>query len=164
MNKVILVGNLTRDPETRYSQSADPVAICRFSLAVNKRIKREGEPDADFINCVALGKTGEFVDKYFRKGKKIAIVGRLSVRPYEDQGGQKRSWTEVVVEEAHFTESKSSSEGGNRGPSPDSDEYYTDIAVSQDRSFSKSSSDEAATGRGGFSAIDESLDDEELPF
>lgn len=163
MNKVILIGNLARDPETRYSQSAEPVAICKFTIAVNKQIKREGENDADFINCVALGKRGEFVDKYFKKGKKIAIVGRLSVRPYEDQSGQKRMWTEVVVEEAHFTESKSSSDG-NRSFSPETDDYYSEIATSQDRSIARSSGEEMSSNHAGFAAIDESLDDEELPF
>ena len=152
MNKVILVGNFTRDPETRYSQSSEPVAICRFTLAVNKRFKRENEPDADFINCVALGKTGEFVDKYFTKGRKIGVVGRLSVRAYEDQG-QKKYWTEVVVEEAHFVDSKPQS-GASAGDRPGSDDYYVGMA----------SSGGAKPAAADFSPIDENIDDEELPF
>ncbi len=110
MNKVILMGRLTRDPELNYSNSAEPLAICRYSLAVNKRFKRDGEPDADFINCVAFGKTGEFAEKYFAKGQMVSVVGRLQVRNYEDQNGQKRTSTDVVVEEQFFAESKKSFE------------------------------------------------------
>ncbi len=110
MNKVILMGRLTRDPELNYSNSAEPLAICRYSLAVNKRFKRDGEPDADFINCVAFGKTGEFAEKYFAKGQMVSVVGRLQVRNYEDQNGQKRTATDVVVEEQFFAESKKSFE------------------------------------------------------
>ena len=163
MNKVILIGNLTRDPEVRYSQSAEPVAICKFSIACNKRFKREGESDADFINCVALGKTGEFVEKYFTKGKKIGIVGRLSVRPYEDQSGQKRTWTEVVADEVEFVDSKTGSGGGGGAP-PESDDYYADMAAHQSKGRSNAQAAAVAAANEGFSAIDESLDDEELPF
>lgn len=114
MNKVILMGRLTRDPEITYSNSAEPLAICRYSLAVNKRFKRDGEPDADFINCVAFGKTGEFAERYFAKGQMVSVVGRLQVRNWEDQNGQKRTTTEVVVEEQFFAESKRSSESNNQ--------------------------------------------------
>ncbi len=110
MNKVMLMGRLTRDPELNYSNSAEPLAICRYSLAVNKRYKRDGEPDADFINCVAFGKPAEFAEKYFQKGQMIAVSGRLQVRNWEDQNGQKRTTTEVVVEEQFFAESKKSFE------------------------------------------------------
>ena len=98
MNKVLLVGRFVRDPETRYSQSAEPLAICRFSIAVNRRYKREGEADADFINCVAFGKTGEFIQKYFVKGMQIGISGRLQIRNWEDSQGQRRTSAEVVTE------------------------------------------------------------------
>ncbi len=114
MNKVMLMGRLTRDPEINYSNSAEPLAICRYSLAVNKRFKRDGEPDADFINCVAFGKTGEFAEKYFAKGQMVSVVGRLQVRNWEDQNGQKRTTTEVVVEEQFFAESRKGSEGGSQ--------------------------------------------------
>ncbi len=114
MNKVMLMGRLTRDPEINYSNSAEPLAICRYSLAVNKRFKRDGEPDADFINCVAFGKTGEFAEKYFTKGQMVSVVGRLQVRNWEDQNGQKRTSTDVVVEEQFFAESRKSSEGGSQ--------------------------------------------------
>lgn len=110
MNKVILMGRLTRDPEVRYSQSETPIAIARYSLAVNRRFKREGEPDADFLNCVAFGKQGEFAEKFLKKGLMICISGRIQVRSYDDQTGQKRWVTEIIVEEQDFAESKSSFE------------------------------------------------------
>ncbi|MDR1688791.1 MAG: single-stranded DNA-binding protein [Clostridiales bacterium] len=164
MNKVVLIGNLTRDPETRYSQSAEPLAICRFSVAVSKRFKREGEPDADFISCVAFGKTGEFVDKYFKKGKKIGIIGRINTHSYEDQTGQRKYVTDVIAEEVEFVERKDASDGG-KPSSYESDDYYTEMAASQERNApGKQPSYNAAAAHEGFSAIDESLDDEELPF
>ena len=109
MNKVILMGRLTRDPEVRYSQGAEPLAVARYSLAVNKRFKRQGEPDADFIPCVAFGKNGEFTERYFRKGQLVSVVGRLQVRNWEDDEGRKRVTTEVVVEEQYFADSKNKS-------------------------------------------------------
>lgn len=159
MNKVILMGRLTRDPELRYSQSAEPFAICRFSLAVQKRFKRENESDADFINCVALGKNGEFIERYFKKGKMILVNGRLSVRSWEDQDGKKRWSTEVIVDESYFTESKSVSEGSSNGSS--SDDYYASIMTSQPKDTNAQNS-----GTGFSNVIDESIDDgdEELPF
>ena len=110
LNKVILMGRLTRDPEIRYSQSAEPMAIARYSLAVERRFKREGEPKADFIPCVAFGKQGEFAERYFRKGQLVSVAGRLQVRNWEDNEGKKRTATEVVVEEQYFAESKKDEE------------------------------------------------------
>ena len=110
MNKVILMGYLMRDPEVRYTQSDKPLAIARYTLAVNKAYKKEGEPDADFIPCVAFGKNGEFTERYFRKGQMVSVVGRLQVRNWEDDEGRKRVTTEVVVEEQYFAESKNKSE------------------------------------------------------
>ncbi len=146
MNKVILMGRLTRDPETRYSQSAEPLAITRYSLAVNKRFKRDGEPDADFINCTAFGKAGEFADKYFKKGQMVSVVGRLQVRNWEDQNGQKRVSTDVVIEEQFFAESKRSFESNNGGGS--------------DSTYSKPNNDNAPED---FAAISDPTDDD-LPF
>lgn len=143
MNKVILMGRLTKDPEVRYSQGSEPLAVARYSLAVNRRFKRQGEPDADFINCVAFGKSGEFAEKYFRKGQMVGVVGRLQVRSWEDQSGQKRWSTEVVVEEQHFAESKSASES-NRN------------------TFEAPKQRPAADD--GFYPIDESIEDDDLPF
>lgn len=106
LNKVILQGRLTRDTETRYSQGAEPMAIARYSLAVDRRFKKEGQPDADFINCVAFGKNGEFAEKFLKKGVQINIVGRLQTGSYTDKEGVKRYTTDVVVEEQHFTGKK----------------------------------------------------------
>ena len=106
MNKVILMGRLTRDPEVRYTQAAEPLAIARYSLAVNKRFKKEGQPDADFINIVAFGREGEFAEKYFKKGQMVSVVGRLQTGSYTDKDGVKRLTTDIVVEEQHFAESK----------------------------------------------------------
>lgn len=110
MNKVILMGRLTRDPEVRYSQGESPLAIARFTLAVDRRFKRQGEADADFISCVAFGKTAEHAEKYYRQGLKIAVVGRIQTGSYTNKEGQKVYTTDVVVEESEFAESKSSSE------------------------------------------------------
>ena len=120
MNKVILMGRLTRDPEVRYSQGAEPLAVARYSLAVNKRFKRQGEPDADFIPCVAYGKNGEFAEKYLNKGRQIAVVGRLQVRMWEDDKGDKRKTTEVVIENQYFADSKNK---GNSEDKPE-DKFY----------------------------------------
>ena len=110
LNKVILMGRLTRDPEIRYTQSTDPMTIARYSLAVERRFKREGEQKADFIPCVAFGKQGEFAERYFRKGQMVSVVGRLQVRNWEDNEGKKRVATEVVIEEQYFAESKKDEE------------------------------------------------------
>lgn len=115
MNKVILMGRLTRDPEVRYSQGESATAIARYTLAVDRRFKRDNEPNVDFINCVAFGKLGEFAEKYLQKGTKIAIVGRIQTGSYTNKDGQKVYTTDVVVEEQEFAESKSSSSGNNGG-------------------------------------------------
>ena len=104
MNKVILMGRLTKDPEVRYTQNTNTL-VANFSLAVNRRFVKEGESTADFINIIAWSKTGEFVSKYFKKGKQVAIVGRLQTRNYEDDKG-KHFITEVVAEEVYFADSK----------------------------------------------------------
>ena len=118
MNKVILMGRLTRDPEVRYTQGDNAMAIARYSLAVDRRFKRDGEPDADFINCVAFGKYGEFAEKYLKKGTKIAVVGRIQTGSYTNKDGQKVYTTDVVVEEQEFAESKNSSSSDNNQSAP----------------------------------------------
>ena len=118
MNKVILIGRLTRDPEVRYSQGATTTAIARFSLAVDRRFKRDGEPDADFINCVAFGKTGEFIERYGHKGTKFAVEGRIQTGSYTNKDGQKVYTTDVVVEQVEFAESKAASDGNNNSTTP----------------------------------------------
>ncbi len=106
MNKVVLIGRLTRDPDVRYSQGENSMAVARYSLAVNRRFKREGQPDADFINLVAFGKQGEFAEKYLKKGMQIGVVGRIQTGSYTDKDGNKRYTTDVVVDEQEFTESR----------------------------------------------------------
>lgn len=116
MNKVVLMGRLTRDPEVRYSQGENPSAVARYSLAVDRRLKRDGEQNTDFINCVAFGKNGEFAEKYLHKGTKICISGRIQTGSYTNQEGQKVYTTDVVVEEHDFCESKGSGSGSGSEP------------------------------------------------
>ena len=139
MNKVILMGRLTRDPEVRYTQGDNTMAIARYSLAVDRRFKRDGEPDADFINCVAFGKAGEFAEKYLKKGTKIAVVGRIQTGSYTNKDGQKVYTTDVVVEEQEFAESKNSGSSDNNQSAP-------------------------ANKNTDFMNIPDGIDDTELPF
>lgn len=110
MNKVNLIGRLTKDPEVRYSQGESPMAIARYTLAVERRFAKKGEQNADFIPCISFGKTAEFVEKYFRKGMKVAVTGRIQTGSYTNKDGVKVYTTDVVVEEQEFVESKNSSE------------------------------------------------------
>lgn len=143
MNKVELVGRLTRDPEVRYTQGENASAIARFSVAVNRRFKNsEGNYDADFINCVAFGKSAEFIEKYFRKGMAIGITGRIQTGNYTNKDGVKVYTTDVVVEEAEFVESKNS--GGASVPL-------------------NAPTNNNATSADGFMNIPDGID-EELPF
>lgn len=106
MNKVILLGRLTKDVEMRYTSGKEPLAVASFTLAVNRRFKTQDGQTADFINCVAFGKTAEFAERYFAKGQQVSVVGRLQVRNWEDNDGKKRWSTDVVVEEQYFADSK----------------------------------------------------------
>ena len=106
MNKVILTGRLTKDPEVRYSQGNEPMCIARYTLAVDRKYKKDGEATADFINCVAFGKNGEFAEKYLHKGIKIAITGRIQTGSYTNKDNQKVYTTDIVIEEHEFCESK----------------------------------------------------------
>lgn len=125
MNKVILMGRLTKDVELKYTNGKESVAVGRFTLAVNRRFKRDGEPDADFINCVSFGKTAEFINKYFSKGKMIAIVGRIQTGSYTNQNGQKVYTTDILVEEANFCGEKSSDNSEEK-------DYYTVEEITED--------------------------------
>ncbi len=151
MNKVILMGRLTRDPEVRYSQGENPLAIARYTLAVDRRQARNNggdEQTADFINCVAFGRTGEFAERYLRKGTKIAVTGRIQTGSYTNKDGVKVYTTEVVVEEHEFAESRNASgnDGGYNG------------------GFGGGNSAPAPSGAGdGFMNIPDGID-EELPF
>lgn len=118
MNKVILMGRLTRDPEVRYSQGEQATAIARYTIAVDRRFRRDGDGQtADFIGCVAFGRQGEFAEKYFRKGTKVLITGRIQTGSYTNREGQKVYTTDVVVEEQEFAESKAAS-NENAGYAP----------------------------------------------
>lgn len=118
------MGRLVRDPEIKYTQGATPLAVARYTMAVNRRFKKQGEPDADFINCVAFGKAGEFAEKYLHKGTMISVVGRLQVRSWDDNEGKKRWSTDVVVEEHYFCGGKS--ETGNTATADDEGFYPID--------------------------------------
>ena len=158
MNKCMFIGRLTRDPEVRYTSSAEPLCVSKFTLAVNRRYKREGEADADFFNCVAMGKSGEFVEKY-KKGQQVAIVGRLQIRTY-DKDGQRQWITEIMVEEQYFADSKQGGQGGYNSPQADSPadplNYYT-------QNPPKQGSQKPADAE-PFFTIDEPIDDSGLPF
>lgn len=143
MNKVILMGRLTRDPEVRYSQGDNASAVARYSLAVDRRFKQDGQPSADFINCVAFGKQAEFTEKYLRQGTKIAIVGRIQTGSYTNRDGQKVYTTDIVVEEQEFAESKASQ--GNATEQPPKPSPY------------------GPADKDGFMNIPDGID-EELPF
>ena len=116
MNKVILMGRLVADPEIRYSQGAEPTCIARYRLAVDRKYKKDGEQNADFINCVVFGKGAEFAEKYLHKGTKILAIGRIQTGSYTNNDGQKVYTTDVVVEEQEFAESKASQDGSSPAP------------------------------------------------
>lgn len=128
MNKVQIVGRLTRDPEVRYSTGENATAIARFSVAVNRRNKNaEGQYEADFINCVAFGKSGEFIEKYFRKGMAIGLTGRIQTGSYTNKDGIKVYTTEVIVEETEFVESKGNVENNQSGTRPAPSSASSDV-------------------------------------
>lgn len=114
MNKIILLGRLTRDPEIRYSQGENSTAIARFTIAANRRYKREGEPEADFFNCTAFGKQAEFVEKYLKQATKILLSGRVQNDNYTNKEGQKVYSVQIMVEELDFAESKGTSDTGTQ--------------------------------------------------
>lgn len=136
MNKVILVGRLAADPDIKYSQGENAMCVARYRLAVNRKYQKEGEQTADFISCVAFGKSGEFAEKYLHKGIKIAIAGRIQTGSYTNKDGAKVYTTDIVVEEHEFCESKGSS----------------------------NNADAAQTDLDGFMQVPDDLDDAGLPF
>ena len=129
MNKVMLIGRLTRDPDVRYSQKEEPIAIARYTLAVDRRFHKDGEQAADFISCVAFRKLGEFAEKYLRQGTKIAITGRIQTGSYTNRDGQKVYTTDVIIESQEFVESKKAveereaTEYGGRQETPEDDGF-----------------------------------------
>lgn len=141
MNKWIGIGRLTRDPDVRYTQGDNSMCIARYTLAVDRRFKRDGQDTADFIPCAAFGKVGEFAEKYLKKGTKIAVTGRIQTGSYTNKDGQKVYTTEIVVEEQEFAESKAA-QSGQQNTQPAREEESMD----------------------GFMNIPDGLDEEELPF
>lgn len=130
MNKAILMGRLTRDPEVRYTQGGTPMAIARYTLAVDRRIRKENEQSADFIGCVTFGKNAEFAEKYLRQGTKIIVSGRIQTGSYQKQDGTRVYTTEVVVEEHDFAESKASqqqAQNNRPAPAPENANSFMDI-------------------------------------
>lgn len=121
MNKVILVGRITKDPEVRYTSS--DIAVCQFTLAVNRKFQSNGERQADFINCVAWRQSAELLGKYIKKGSQIGVEGQIQVRNYEDNGGVKRYVTEVICDSITFLESKNSRDNSYGGGYNDIEQY-----------------------------------------
>lgn len=138
MNKITLLGRLVRDPEIRYSNRANPTAIARYTLAVKRKYAKEGQQDTDFIDCVAFGKSAELAEKWLIKGKQMLVVGNLQIRLYDDKEGNKKKAAEVIIEEQYFVGSKSDT--GETHPSAE------------------------GQSNNGFYPINESLEDEDLPF
>lgn len=127
MNKAILMGRLTRDPEVRYT-SGDNLAIARYTLAVERRFKKEGEATADFISCVVFGRVAEFAEKYLRQGTKITVCGRIQTGSYTNRDGHKVYTTEIVVEEQEFAEGKSTGSGSSHPkPAPSAPDGFMNI-------------------------------------
>ncbi len=161
LNKVMLLGRLTKDPEVRYfqTQAGEPLASAKYTLAVDRDFKRDGEPSADFIQCTAMGKRAEFAEKFLTKGKLIAIAGRLVVRTWDDQNGQKHWTTEVQVEEHHFAESKASSESARSNMAQSAEQSYQSY-----NNPKPAAKPQQAKEPDGFYAIGETIDDDDLPF
>ena len=181
MNKVILMGRLTRDPEIRYAQGSDSMAVARFTVAVDRRFRRDNEQTADFISCVAFGRTAEFFEKYIHQGTKVCLEGRIQTGSYTRQDGTKVYTTDVVVENAEFAESKAAS-GGQQGfvnqqaapqqgyrnqqaaPQPAPQQSYAPQQgfMSPPENAQPAPMQEAADE--GFMQIPDALEDEGLPF
>ena len=147
MNKVILMGRLTRDPEVRYSSDENALAIARYTLAVDRRFRKDNEASADFIGCVAFGKGGEFAEKYLRQGTKIVVTGRIQTGSYTNREGQKVYTTEVVVEDQEFAESKAASQNNSQTSAGNRQQPPPPMPTDKD----------------GFMQIPDGID-EELPF
>lgn len=147
MNKVILMGRLTRDPEVRYSSGENALAIARYTLAVDRRFRKDNEASADFIGCVAFGKGGEFAEKYLRQGTKIVVTGRIQTGSYTNREGQKVYTTEIVVEDQEFAESKAASQNNSQTSAGNRQQPPPPMPTDKD----------------GFMQIPDGID-EELPF
>ena len=155
MNKVVLMGRLTRNPDVRYSQGEKATCVARYTLAVNRRFRRDGEQDADFINCVAFGRQGEFAEKYMKQGTKIVISGRIQTGSYTNRDGVKVYTTDVVVEEQDFAESKAAASSYTGG--------YANAPEPQVAPAPTSRPAPSEAVSDGFMTIPEGIE-EELPF
>ena len=158
MNKVIEVGRLTRNPEVRYGGANNSTAVARYTLAVDRRFKKEGEPTADFIPCVVFGKSAEFAEKHFRQGMRVAISGHIQTGSYTNKDGVKVYTTEVYVEEQEFAESRS--EGNNKNTQPSN---TANAKSNTGASSSQPAGSQPAYSEDGFMNIPDGID-EELPF
>ena len=148
MNKVILIGRLTREPEVRYSQGENASAVARYTLAVDRRFKRDGDATADFINCVAFDRAGEFAEKYFRQGMRVLVSGRLQTGSYVNKDGQRVYTTEVILDDQEFADSKgAASDMSGYGQSAPSQRPAPTSAIGD-----------------GFMNIPDGVEDEGLPF
>mgnify|MGYP001133098791 CR=1 FL=1 len=148
MNKVILMGRLTRDPEVRYSAGENALAIARYTLAVDRRFRRDGEATADFISCVSFGRTAEFAEKYFRQGMRVLVSGRLQTGSYVNKDGQRVYTTEVILDDQEFADSKgAASDMSGYGQSAPSQRPAPTSAIGD-----------------GFMNIPDGVEDEGLPF
>ena len=147
MNKVILMGRLTRDPEVRYSSGENALAIARYTLAVDRRFHKDNEASADFIACVAFGKGGEFAEKYLRQGTKVVVTGRIQTGSYTNREGQKVYTTEIVVDDQEFAESKTASQNNSQTSAGSRQQPPPSMPTDKD----------------GFMQIPDGID-EELPF
>ena len=167
MNKVVLMGRLTRDPEVRYSQGEQSMAIARYTLAVDRRGRRDqggNQPTADFIPCVALGRAGEFAEKYFRQGLRVCVSGRIQTGSYTNRDGQKVYTTEVLVDDQEFADSKkegaASGQRNKNGYGPEGGGYRDQDGKYHDGYGSYDSQKD----RDGFMNIPDGVEDEGLPF
>lgn len=146
MNTVQLIGRLTRDPEVRYSQGAIPLAVARYTLAVNRAAKKDNEhPEADFISCVAFGKSGEFAEKWLKKGMRIGVEGRIQTGTFTDKDGIKRKSFDVIVNKHHFCDSKAMSYSGSAA-------------------VGNAAQNTGLNETDGFYEVNETMDDDDLPF
>ena len=153
MNKAILMGRIVRDPEVRYTQGDKPMCIARYTLAVDRRFKRQGDATADFIPCVCFGKTAEFIEKYGKKGTKLAVSGRITTGSYTNRDGQKVYTTEVTVEEQDFAESKAATSQNAE-------------QTTQQTSTQQTTQPNTQTGAGidNYMNIPDGIDESEMPF
>ena len=173
MNVVVLMGRLTRDPEVRYSAGENPLAIARYTLAVDRRFRREGEQTADFISCVAFGRQAEFAEKYFHQGIRITVSGRIQTGSYTNREGAKVYTTEVVVENQEFAESKAASDASRSAYANNNAQQYGGAPQYQSQpQYSAPAGNPAPAAPAapapsapddGFMNIPEGID-EELPF